>query len=155
MIYVDDLIKRAGEFANGLRYGFFLRDIVTEYEAEICDMNTENQLFEQGVNRLGVSIMDYRPYRPLTLEIKAMKGQPTDRVTLRDEGDFHASFFVTATNSEFDISAADWKTKDLRKKYGNQIFGLTDENKNILTWEYIYPALLEKAHSLLYGKSTN
>ena len=48
--------------------------------AFIIDANAEEQLFEQGINRLGVDIMDYRPYTPLTIAIKEEKGQPTNRV---------------------------------------------------------------------------
>lgn len=118
-------------------------------------MNSQTQLFEQGVNRLGVSIMDYMPYRPLTISIKKMKGQPTSRVTLRDEGDFHESFYVDAGLDRFEIKAKDPKTPHLVKKYGVQILGLTNENKNELTWEYIFTDLQTKANLLLYGKSTN
>lgn len=155
MKLIDDLLARVQEFERGLSSGQYLMEIVEDNEPYICDMNSEQQLFEQGVNRLGVSIMDYQPYRPLTIEYKRAKGQPYNRVTLRDTGDFHASFYVEATADKFEIKASDSKTPDLVKKYGKQILGLTDENKNELTWEYIYPDLIEKRNLLLYGKSTN
>ena len=62
-------------------------------EAQICELNSEKQLYDYGVNALGVDISDYQPYAPLTIGIKRSKGQPSDRVTLRDNGDFHGSFF--------------------------------------------------------------
>ena len=72
--------------------------------AFIIDANAEEQLFEQGINRLGVDIMDYRPYTPLTIAIKEEKGQPTNRVTLRDEGDFESSFYIISKKFEFSIN---------------------------------------------------
>mgnify|MGYP000929199462 FL=1 len=114
-------------------------------------MNAEEQLFEQGINRLGVEIMDYEPYSPFTIEIKEQKGQPTNRVTLRDEGDFESSFYLEVGDKQFEIKASDFKTEDLIKKYGRQILGLTDENIAALIWQYIFPDLMKKAKNVLYG----
>ena len=114
-------------------------------------MNAEEQLFEQGINRLGVDIMDYAPYSPLTIAIKEEKGQPTNRVTLRDEGDFESSFYLEVNNTQFEIKAADWKTEELIKKYGRQILGLTTENIGSLIWQYIYPDLLKQLNNTIYG----
>lgn len=121
----------------------YMRLTVVENEHIIADMNAKVQLYEQGVNRLGERLDSYRPYKPITIQIKLAKGQPTNRVTLRDEGDFHASFKVIANNISFFIDATDIKTEDLIAKYGEQILGLTDENLYELVWEYIYPDLLE------------
>lgn len=66
-------------------------------------MNAEEQLYEQGINRLGVDIMDYAPYSPVTIEIKKALGQPTNRVTLRDEGDFESSFFWKSATSNLKL----------------------------------------------------
>ena len=129
-----------------------VRDIVIENKALIIDMNAENQLYEQGVNNLGVNISDYMPYTDATVEFKKMKGQPYNRVTLRDEGDFHSSFYIDARETEFELKASDWKTEKLTKKYGRQILGLTDENKSELTWSYVFPGILKKGKTLIYGK---
>lgn len=129
----------------------YLQSIIWDNEAYILDMNGEDQLFDQGINRLGVSIMDYAPYSDITIEIKEAKGQPTNRVTLHDEGDFAASFFLDVGEKTFEIKASDWKTEELIKKYGRQILGLTDENITKLIWEYIYPDLLKHAKRVIYG----
>ena len=78
--------------------------------------------------------------------------QPYNRVTLRDEGDFEQSFYVEADTQQFTIKAADWKTEDLIQRYGRQILGLTEENKIILIWAYIYPELKAKTKEYIYGK---
>lgn len=143
--------ERATRLKNGLAGGVFVREIIINDEHIICDMNAEQQLYEEGINRLGVKISDYAPYSPLTIEIKTHKGQPTDRVTLRDTGEFHGSFYVEATNTTFEIKAADWKTEKLLKKYGKGILGLTEGSLAELVWQYIYPELINKAKEILYG----
>lgn len=149
---IIDLRNRVAKFNDGLTSGRIIQNIIWNNDAYIIDMNAEEQLFEQGINRLGVDIMDYAPYSPLTIEIKEMKGQPTNRVTLRDEGDFEGSFYLEVGEKQFEIKASDWKTEELIKKYGRQILGLTDENIAIVIWEYIYPDLLETAKNVIYGK---
>lgn len=152
MKLIDNLRQRVTEFNELLQSGRLIQSIILENEYVITDMNSEDQLYEQGINRLGVNIMDYAPYSPLTIEIKKEKGQPYNRVTLRDEGDFEQSFYVEADMQQFTIKAADWKTEDLIQRYGRQILGLTEENKIILIWAYIYPELKAKTKEYIYGK---
>ena len=152
MKLIDNLRQRVTEFNELLQSGRLIQSIILENEYIITDMNSEDQLYEQGINRLGVNIMDYAPYSPLTIEIKKEKGQPYNRVTLRDEGDFEQSFYVEADRQQFTIKAADWKTEDLIQRYGRQILGLTEENKIILIWAYIYPELKAKTKEYIYGK---
>lgn len=149
---ITDLRKRVADFNEALTSGRLMQDIIWNNDAYIVDMNAEEQLFERGVNRLGVEIMDYAPYSPVTIEIKKALGQPTNRVTLRDEGDFESSFFLEVGDKQFEIKASDFKTEDLIKKYGRQILGLTDENIAILIWQYIYPDLMDEAKKQIYGK---
>lgn len=146
-----DLQQRVIVANDGLTSGKWLQQIIWDNEAYIIDMNAEEQLFEQGINRLGVDIMDYAPYSPLTIAIKEEKGQPTNRVTLRDTGDFETSFFLEVGDKQFEIKAADFKTEDLIKKYGRQILGLTTENIGALIWQYIYPDLLKQTKNVIYG----
>lgn len=150
MNLIEQLLQRVRTYNDGLTDGTYISEIIKEYEPEICDMNSQDQLYEQGKNRVGVEIMDYMPYTPKTIEIKKIKGQPTDRVTLRDTGDFHASFRLIVERDKFTITADDFKTEGLIRKY-RQILGLTDENASELTHEYIYPDLLKKAREVLLG----
>ena len=148
---ITDLRKRVADFNEALTSGRIIQNIIWDNEAYIVDLNAEEQLFEQGINRLGVEISDYAPYSPVTIAIKEAKGQPTNRVTLRDTGDFEASFFLEVGDKQFEIKASDFKTEDLIKKYGRQILGLTDENIAALIWQYIFPDLMKKAKNVLYG----
>lgn len=151
MNVLEELRDRVVELNEGLASGKFIRRIILDNEAYIIDMNAQEQLYERGINRLGVKISDYAPYAPLTIEIKKAKGQPTNRVTLRDEGDFESSFYLEVGDTQFEIRASDPKTEELIKKYGRHILGLTDENLEELIWNYIYPELLDKAKSIIYG----
>ena len=149
---IIELKNRVITFNEGLVSGMYIQRIIMDNEAYIVDLNAQYQLYEEGINRLGVSIMDYAPYRPLTIAIKEQKGQPTNRVTLRDTGDFESSFYLEVSNKQFEVKASDWKTEALIKKYGRQILGLTDENISSLIWDYIYPDIIEKAREVILNK---
>ncbi len=120
-----------------------IEGVIRENEGLIVEMNSEDQLFEHGINRKGESLASYAPYSPVTIEIKRQKGQPTGRVTLRDEEDFHLSFYIDYQADGFEIRASDWKERDLTDYYGEEILGLTDENLRELTHEYIAPEILK------------
>ena len=113
---ITDLRKRVADFNEALTSGRIIQNIIWDNEAYIVDLNAEEQLFEQGINRLGVEISDYAPYSPVTIAIKEAKGQPTNRVTLRDEGDFESSFYLEVGDKQFEIKASDFKAEDLIKR---------------------------------------
>lgn len=110
-------------------------------EEWLVDLNAYFQLYEKGVNALGVEIASYEPYSMYTVSIKGMLGQPTDRVTLKDTGDFHDSFYVIYREDEFEITASDDKKQDLVNRYGPEIFGLTPENMEVVRNDIIRPHL--------------
>lgn len=112
-------------------------------------MNTEEQLFEKGEDADGIKIADYAPYAPFTIEMKKAKGQPYNRVTLRDEGDFHSSVFVRVHKDRFEIWASNWKVDWLTRYYGEKILGLNQENQRELARFYIFPDLIQIAKKLL------
>lgn len=149
MNVIDELTKCVMTINEGVTDGSFFVDTLKPYDHVICDMNSQSQLYERGLDSLGVSISSYQPYTEKTIEIKQMKGQPTDRVTLRDTGEFHASFYVTFESDCFFIDAQDWKTEKLVNKYGYQIFGLTPENKMEIASEYLQPDLINKFKQII------
>lgn len=120
-----------------------IEDVVRQYGYVIEEMNSEDQLFERGVNRDGVDIASYAPYHPFTLEVKTGKGQPTNRVTLRDEGDFHKSIYIEFQPDGFEIKASDWKTLSLVQMYDPEILGLTDANFKEFAIDYVKPDIIE------------
>ena len=88
-------------------------------------------------------------YTPFTISIKRSKGQPTDRVTLQDTGQFHSSFKIRYDSDSFELYANDWKTESLVEKYGNDIFGLQDDAARELADQVYQPRMIQKLKSVL------
>ena len=72
---------------------------------------------------------DYTPY---TVQLKTVKGQPTDRVTLKDTGAFYGSIKASVQSKSLSLYATDPKTKKLETKYKPEIIGLQDKNKEVV-----------------------
>ncbi len=81
----------------------------------------QEQLFA-GKNSAGGFIKP--PYKASTKAIKSRKGQPTDRVTLKDTGAFYKAVFVDVRDTTYVIDSTDYKSPLLQNKYGKSIFGL-------------------------------
>ena len=109
----------------------------TETKELIIRLNTDEQLF-QGIDSTGRDLDSIGgSYSPLTIEIKKEKGQPYDRVTLKDTGEFYESFKVNPYKGGFSISADAIKDQDdLTKEWGDDIIGLTDASRNELVNHY-------------------
>lgn len=105
----------------------------------------QDQLF-QGVNNKGKLIEP--KYSKRTIAIKKKKGQPTDRVTLKDTGDFYKGTVVDVRQDIFVIDSADIKSASLQKKYGADIFGLNKSSKSKYI-ETLKPALNKVIHDQL------
>lgn len=110
-------------------------DLIVTNEAikkndEIVEMNANDQMYEGKRS----DNSDIKPlYTGYTRKIKRQKGQPDDRVTLKDEGDFYEGMYVREVNDGFVIDSTDEKRNDLVVKYGRDIFGLTDTSKSRLS----------------------
>lgn len=121
---------------------------VKDNEGQIIELNTDEQLFLQGIDSEGQAITP--GYTPFTVSIKRGKGQPTDHVTLRDTGDFHRSFKISYGTDAFAIYADDPKAQKLENKYGAEIFGLTDENVDE-TIEITKEDIFEKSQKIIFN----
>ena len=101
-------------------------------EDEIIALNTEDQLYKRGIDSWPRQI---KPgYAIRTIRDKQDKRQPTDRVTLRDTGEFHGNFKITYNKDSIQFGALPTYrdgidlTEHLRERYGELIFGLTPVN---------------------------
>ena len=90
----------------------------------------QDQMFE-GIKSDGKSITP--PYAPLTILIKESKGDPYDRVTLKDTGNFYNAIFIDKRSDGFLIDSKDSKANELQEKYSDEIFGLADLRKQDYT----------------------
>lgn len=106
----------------------------------IIELNTDEQLFRQGVDSLGVKLGNYAASTiegiPGKFKGKREKGLPFDHVTLFDTGEFYESFTVDIRNEDddfFTINANPIKEDtNLFDEWGNDVVGLTEESKQIL-----------------------
>lgn len=121
-----------------------LRDEIIRNKEVILKMITEEQLYNLGIEGRGVEIWSYQPYTASTIRHKHKKGQPYDRVTLKDTGKFYSSLDIQFDDSGFYITSSDEKANALLEKYGKTIFRLTNENLKTLLNDYIRPSLKEK-----------
>ena len=117
-----------------------------EVKDEIIKMNTNDQLYELGIDSKGKSLGEYSP---ITIIYKRSRGERFDHVTLFDEGDFYESFTVKVNNKGFEIDADDVKSSDtaLFDVYGEDVLGLTDENM-----KYLREIVLERYKKYLYER---
>lgn len=121
-----------------------LEDIVRSKEDVIVSAIADDQLYRRGINGKGEKIMEYAPYAARTIENKKRKGQPTTRVTLRDTGDFHRSMHVIFDSEGFYITSDDEKAKYLVKKYGGEIYRLTDKNFTRIIRSHVRKELVKR-----------
>lgn len=119
---VEQKIKQLQLAQNSL--SIIVLDSIKQHEAEVIDLNIEQ--LKNGKNGLGQNITP--GYSPVTIEIKRLKGQATNHVTLRDEGDFQEGFFVVYGQDYFALGSYDSKTEKLERKYGKDIFGLDSQS---------------------------
>ena len=124
----------------------YLEAATIEAEDTIIDMNI-SQLYDSGERRDGKKITP--EYAPETVAIKKKKGQPTNRVTLRDTFEWQASFWIQYYPDGFEIKASDWKTERLTQKYGDEILGLQDEMVKYLCANLYLPHLIEELKKIL------
>lgn len=94
------------------------------------------------------------PYAPRTIKRKIKKGQPTDRVTLKDTGKFYDSLYLEFDESGFRILSNDEKAKYLIAKYGSPILRVYNEDFNRFLRFYIRPALAERMKDYLQNDRT-
>lgn len=139
---IRNLVYRLRKFKDILNDE--LKSEIMKHEDVIIQMVVRDQLYDQGIEGRGISIMSYQPYTARTIQIKQKKGQPYDRVTLRDTGEFYSSLHVEFDDDGFYVTSTDDKAKYLLARYGKTIFRLTNQNFTELLRNYIRPELQQK-----------
>lgn len=116
-----------------------------ECSDEFVKLN-QDQLFA-GLRRDGSEIEP--PYANLTVAIKTEKGQPTDRVTLKDEGNYYAGLYARASGDRIEEGSTDSKSASLTEKYGDEITGLGGEYKKEFQDTAFKPAFSRKVFAAI------
>lgn len=122
-----------------------LKEEVENYSDFLTDV-VRTQL-DMGLNGFYDEIRP--PYAPRTVKNKIRKGQPTDRVTLKDTGKFYGSLNVEFDNEGFRVTSNDEKAKYLVAKYGNAIFRIQNEDLSRFLKYFIRPALANRMKEYL------
>jgi len=122
-----------------------LRESIENNKDILITQQTEKQMY-QGLTSLGTSISP--DYKQSTRDRKKRKGQPYDRVTLRDTGDFYASIDIEAKDTEFIIKTPISYSIYLVKKY-DDIFGIIEEFMSQFLTTYTLPLLKQNIDDII------
>lgn len=145
---IKNLVYRLRKFKPVLEDA--LKEEIERYQDFITD-SIRIQL-DMGIDGYNDEI---RPlYAPRTIKRKIKKGQPTDRVTLKDTGKFYDSLYLEFDEGGFRILSNDEKAKYLIAKYGSPILRVDNENFNRFLRFYIRPALAERMKDYLQNDRT-
>lgn len=93
-------------------------------------------------------------YTSSTIKKKIKKGQPYNRVTLKDTGEFYVSLYLKSEPGGFRIVSGDKskKVSELINKYGDEILRISDGNFNYILNNRIRPELQRKLKEILLKK---
>jgi len=108
-------------------------DVTLSLEDVATNMNTD-QLFK-GERSDGSNLPDYSPASVNVF------GKPQGPIRLFDSGDFYRGFIFANAQFPLFFTSTDEKTDELTFDYGENIFGLNQENKTDLAKSYILPEL--------------
>jgi len=125
----EETIKEALQFFDDIDNVVF--EITREQETQSFLIDSlQDQLFTTGEDGNKNSLGEYSE---LTVQIKRRKGQPTDRITLKDTGDFYKTYSIDPFKGGFIIDANGQKSSiDLLVKYGNDILKPNEETIEII-----------------------
>lgn len=134
---VDRFNKRIDELQKAIYPT--IQNTVNRNKGDIIDQQTKGQMY-QGEDANGLQFVP--SYALSTIMTKKRKGQPTNRVTLKDSGDLYKSIKVDAKTTEFIISANVEYFKYLVNHYSsNIILGLNKEYLNEFVKKKVLPNL--------------
>ncbi len=124
-----------------------IKETINQNKPLIIDQQTDGQMFE-GKDANNKTLVP--SYALSTKVIKRKKGQPTNRVTLKDTGDLYNSITIDAKTNEAIISANVEYFKYLVAHYDkNIILGLNEEFKEEFTKQKVLPNLANKWKAII------
>jgi hypothetical protein len=144
----------------------------TSIQQDIIALNTEDQLYNNGITADGLLLGDYSPF---TVKQKEEKGQRHDHITLNDTGIFYKSFDFKNNARNFVFSADTMKGAEANPDFGKiiqlgngkfvqssvkssdgvdlmtygNIIGLTKQNKGVVS-DWIKPMLVEEIKKSIF-----
>lgn len=119
-----------------------LFDFIRSIEKEMIQLNRD-QINKDSSDIFGNAIGFYSKATEFITRGAKRAGDP---FTGEDTGDWLKSFYVTVLDDAFYFGASDYKTKDILDSdnwLNKSLFGLTDENLNMLISQRIKPYILQ------------
>jgi hypothetical protein len=138
MAHPLDMIERLEQLKR--EYDTLVTISVEDTAAEFGKLNTE-QMYE-GVLSNNEPIEP--PYAQSTIQRKKQKGQPYDRVTLKDTGNFYRGYHLQVINGEVVEDSNVQYAPELEKKYSPAIWGLNEESHETYVNFYLEPDLQKR-----------
>lgn len=114
--------------------------IIQRFKEILIDANT-SQLLE-GKNSKGQSLGDYASDAYARLK-RSMNPKAGGHIDLYFEGDWQNSFFLEADHFPVLFNASDWKTNMLVTNYGEDVFGVTEQDLQKIIDGYLLQAIRE------------
>lgn len=124
-----------------------MQDVFTRAQDLIKDIQTQDQLFDEGIKSTGISITPL--YAESTKKRKTKLGQPTDRVTLKDTGDYYDSITVEAKTDRLIIMTNITYASFLTARYGDDVLGLTVENMTEIVNQLLIPEIEKRTLDII------
>lgn len=137
---VMDLFRKQKEFITRLENDLFfsqLKITLKQFDFVVIDYITNKQLFQKGIDGKGKKL---EGYARTTIRIKKSKGDPTDRTTLRDKGEFYL-LQVDAKDDGFEITTDVTYGKFIIGRYGKDVLRVSNENMKEFFEVYFIPNL--------------
>lgn len=125
-----------------------INKILDENEGYLVSL-VKNRLYQKGVDADGKKILP--DYKPSTIARKKEERKRTSHVTLRDEGDFYAGFYVELIDWIITVNSTDGKTESLIDKYGQGILGFTEEEQTVIIFSILEPKIQKILNNLGSG----
>jgi hypothetical protein len=142
---VEDFNRVLGKLKASINKG--IQTSIQKNEQVLITQQTEGQ-FDKGQDSNGMQFVP--SYAMSTKVIKKSKGQPTDRVTLKDTGDLYSNITITANTTNAMIEANTEYFKYLVTHYSNNsILGIQADAMEEFLLEFTLPEIENNFNQIL------
>lgn len=114
--------------------------IIERTQAELILLN-QTQLYQFGIKADGTPLKDYKSDKYARRKHVRNPQLPFGRPDFKDTGEFYKDFTVKADKNVFEVDSKDSKTQSLIDRDGENIFGLTKENKTVYSLGPLYDGI--------------
>lgn len=146
---ITEIKRAARKMANRNRINRIVKETLVKNDVFVLDLIFNKQLFDRGMRADNLLIHSFKPYKPSTIAYKKRKGQPTNRVTLKDTGESLFRAKVKGKKEGIEVFSTVDYFEHLEEKYGEAAYKLTDNHIELLTKTLIIPAIVKDNKRIL------